>query len=80
MAASVSPVGAAAAGGVGHQLANLVAKYPSDDRQRLELHAALLTDVTSADAWAHVLQHEVRSQQVCNPGQQWVIYWGGPDS
>jgi hypothetical protein len=60
MAASAPPAGAAGAEGVEHQLSDLVAKYPSDDRQRQALHAALLADVTSADAWACVLQHEVR--------------------
>lgn len=44
---------------VQQQLAALVAKYSSDDRQRQALHATLLADVSSADAWARVLQHEV---------------------
>lgn len=61
MAASEPPADCAA--GVQRQLQSLVTKYPSDDRQRLALHAALLADVTSADAWACVLQHEVWNQR-----------------
>ena len=57
MAAGETPADRAA--GVKHLLQSLLTKYPSDDRQRLSLHTALLADVTSADAWACVLQHEV---------------------
>lgn len=51
--------------GVQRQLSDLVAKYPSEDKQRQALHAALLADVTSADAWARVLQYEVQQYSVC---------------
>ena len=46
--------------GVEQHLKGLVAKYPASDEQRQALHAALLADVTSADAWARVLRYEVR--------------------
>lgn len=43
---------------VQRHLEGLVAKYPSKDKQRQALHAALLSDITSAESWACVLQHE----------------------
>lgn len=46
-------------------LEGLAAKYPSKDKQRQALHAALLSDVTSAEAWACVLQHEVSCPSAC---------------